>query len=325
MSTINIIFLTLFIILIPSGCSKKGNVDITSTDDGRNNNVHLKEVIIEETFMKMYPEGASEFFKNIVRQQVDKEEEAITRKLEEAIRVWNSPNMNSEEYYESAMVIVQHMELSKGQFLTFGNIFEVLGPPAKVEEREYVFEIDNNISPFMTRIEIQYKHEKVKLLFTITGFLDSIIFYKESPLRNVWTGIAPIHWPQGYEYSKELPIISGKFNNLQSSQNLLNNVEKMLSNYSEVNWLGFMLYSEPLKETEKVNKKTDSKVTIILVDGITEGLAKVYLKIVNTQKLYCDTWWSQVDGKWQIISLKQAEQIIEEEFETQKKKILSEN
>lgn len=296
----NIIFLTLFIILVSSGCRKKDDI------------VSLKEVIVEETFMKMYPEGADEFFENMVRQEIDEKAKTVAEQLEGAISIWNSPNISSEEYYESAMVIVQNIELGKEQFLTFGNILKALGPPTSIIEREYVFEIDNNIDPSLTRIEIQYKSDKVKLLFTVSGFLDSILFHKESSLQNAWTGSGPIHWPQGYKYSKKLPIISGLFISPQSSQNLTDSVKKMLSSHSEINWLDFMLYSEPLKEVEKLNKESSTKVTVILVDGVTEKLAKVYFKIVNTQKLYCDTWWSQAGGKWQMISFERAKQIIKE-------------
>ena len=310
-----IIIFVLFLTFLLFGCKEKNN----TADNSRNNEESLKEVIIKETLRKRFSGGFAPFIEDMIRKDIDDTEKTVTEKLGSAINVWNSSGASPEEYYESAMIILQHLELKKGQYLTFGNIFKTLGPPTTVEEQEYVFNIEDDINDNMTRLEAQYENKGVKLLFTVCGFLKVVLLYEVSSERTGWSGCAPIHWPQNHSYSKTLPVVSGHFIGSQSTEELIKSAENMASNYPLVtDWLDLMINYDGAKDVMIRNsypKQDKAKVTIVLVDGITEKLAKVYFNIVNTTTLYCDMWLAEEEGKWQIVSFEQAQQIIKEKPE----------
>lgn len=307
---VNSILLIFLFLLVFQGCREKDEVRIQENSNSKID--YLREVIVRETFQKQFPEGAEKSFEDFMHERIYKEAQDISIKLDNAIPVWNAPNLTSEQYYEAAKIIVQNLELNEGQFLTFGNILRVLGYPSSIEKIGYYFDVDHNIEQDSTRFYIQYVDNKVKLSFTVSGFLDSIMFYKESQLQTIWTGCGPIHWPQKYTYSNSTPVIAGKFEDSQFSNKLLKSIVKRLSNsYSQSDWLNFMLYSEVLKKQDPLKSEQKAvKVAIILIDGITGELAKGYFKITGPKSFYCDTWWQFKNDEWQMIPTKQAEAIL---------------
>jgi hypothetical protein len=102
-------------------------------------------------------------------------------------------------------------------------------------------------------------------------------------------------------------VISGLFAKPQALEKLIKTAKNTFADYvSEKDWLNFIEYrkgkSQPPSKTKSV------KASVILVDGITEELAKVlFVKIDDAHTLYCDTWWKYVDDKWKKISTDEAE------------------
>ena len=304
---LTVFFLTLGFV----GCRKEGSTETTSTQSQTS---FMREIIIEKTFDKIFPEGVHDIiFDSVldsVRQEIYEDAETLSAKLDDAQHIWSRAGMSAEQYYNAAITIVRDMELNKGQFLTFGNILMALGQPSSIKVNQYYMDIENNIDEDSERIEIQYETKKVKLWFSVHGFLKSIFYYKESPLENVWTGGGPLHWPQKYTYSEKLPVISGLFAKPQALEKLIKTAKNTFADYvSENDWLNFVEYRKG--KIRSPSKKRSVKASVILLDGITKELAKVlFFKIDGTHTLYCDTWWKYADDKWKNISTDEAEVVL---------------
>jgi hypothetical protein len=270
----------------------------------------MREIIIKETFDKRFSQVHDIIFDSI-RQEIYEDAETLSAKLDDAQHVWSSAGMSAEQYYNAVITIVRDMELNKGQFLTFGNILKVLGKPSSIKVWQYYIDTDNIINDDSERIEIQYESKKVKLWFSVPGFLKSIFYYAESPLHNIWTGCNPLHWPQKYTYSDALPIISGLFDEPQASEKLIKTAKNTFANYvSEKDWLDLMVGTKYRKIISRsTNTSSSVKVTIILADGITEELAMIYFKIDGTHTLYCDTLWQYANDKWKRVSTDESEAV----------------
>lgn len=291
-----VMILSVFMMFLHSGCKKNG------VSDQLKGEPPVRRMVVEKMIGEIPVDGVSKLFVEKLIGVIQQKAAEAASKIDEANEKWAIPNLTSQEYYTAGKNILENAELNEEKYLTTGNVLVLLGKPSSMKVIDCSpFDIRGNINSDEERFSIFYHEDLIKINISASGFVTSIL-----PKKNGgYAGEVPMHWPHDYSHAETLPIVSGVFDGNAAQNNLIAIAEDRIRN----------LFLNP-ESANPTNRKTglisleDSKLTVFLIDFLTENIATVYISLEGKNLLHGHTYWRLDDPKWKLIEETEAIHLI---------------
>lgn len=291
----NILLLVyLFILCTNFGCKQNTNVAERNSDND------VRNMILAKTKTSLNPEGSGRIQNEMISYSIDDKALIVSKEIGNALKVWNNSDRQQSEYYNSAMCIVEGIELNKHEWLTLGTIIKYLGPVSYIEKvNTDPIDKQGNISSNAERIFVYYQEKNIRLSICASGFLSSIVSYHS----DMSYGKTPLYWPHDYSYAKILPIISGCFKSDELRDLLIEQSKEIINHKIRTEKITLTVVQD---SNRRFYDLSNAPIQIHLIDGIYGELALVYFSVKGDKTVYCHTWWKQNNNAWEMISEDQA-------------------
>ena len=252
----------------------------------------VKKMITEKTIKTILPEGGHSSVVKSVASSIDERSKEVALSVEGSIKAWNNPKLEPEKHYESCKNILENIELNENEWLTLGNIIKHLGAPSSVEKTNYSpFDLEGNVKAEAERFFVYYKDDAIKMKFSASGFLSSLLFKNDGG----YSGSNPIHWPHDYSYAKEFPLITGTFSSNENEELLVAVSPDMIMDQFKENEGG-----------ENLSELGSYEVDVFLIDGVLKNLSQLFICLKGNRIVHCHTWWQLIGNQWTMISEEKA-------------------